>query len=239
MVEAPCFEFDRCDTYMYFASNVLPDNPTIVEVGSIHGAHGNKLRKRFKDDLTMIAYEAGKENYDSLCRGMPLPIPHSGGCHQPRVAVHRAAVTGLDGEVEFFEFEEISSNSIYPRHIGEGRNLRRTSKVRSVSLETIVEENGLDRRGMSWCSDDKLCIDLLFLNCEGAELGILEEVLAKPSLRDQLGQLCVSFHGGRIYPQIDTDEMVARMSEFFWVVEEQNDWPCHLFVNKNLESIRR
>jgi len=219
----PEFEFDRCDTYMYFASNMLPERPTIVEVGSIHGAHGNKLRRRFNDDLTMIAYEAGLENYDSLCLGMPIPVPHSGGCHQPRIAVHRAAVTGIDGEVEFFEFEEISSNSVYPRHTGEGRHLRRTSKVRSVSVKTIMQENGCDR------------IDLLFLNCEGAELGVLEEVLTDPSVRDRIGQLCVSFHGGRVYPQDETVEMVKRMSEFFWVTEEQNDWPCHLFVNKGLE----
>jgi hypothetical protein len=66
MVEAPCLEFDRCDTYMYFASNMLPSNPVIVEVGSIRGAHGVKLCKKFDNKLTMIAYEAGYENYESL-----------------------------------------------------------------------------------------------------------------------------------------------------------------------------
>jgi len=212
MVEAPVFSFDRCDTYMYFASNVLPDMPIIVEVGSIHGAHGIKLCKKFDDNLRMIAYEAGNENYKTLCAGV----------NSTSIVPNRAAVTGSDGVVEFYEFEEISSNSIYPRHEGEGRHLRRTSSVRSVSINTILEENECDR------------IDLLFLNCEGAELGVLEEVLGNPGLRDRIGQLCVSFHGGRIYPQEETLDMVKRMSEFFWVTEEQNDWPCHLFVNKNL-----
>lgn len=226
MVEAPCFEFDRCDTYMYFATNVLPVNPVIVEVGSIHGAHGIKLCNKFDNKLTMIAYEAGKENYDSLLGSVMADYKCPSGIHEHTllvpITVHRAAVTGSDGDVEFFEFQEESSNSIYPRHTGEGRRLRRTSKVRSVSLETIINENN--------CSS----IDLLFLNCEGAELGILTEVLDKPELRDKLGQLCVSFHGGRIYPQKSTIRMVERMSEFFWVVEEINDWPCHLFVNKSL-----
>jgi len=77
------------------------------------------------------------------------------------------------------------------------------------------------------------CIDLLFLNCEGAELDILEEVITKPDVRKKIGQLCVSFHGNRIYPSDRTINMVQKMSEFFWVVEEQNDWPCHLFVNKS------
>ena len=219
MVEAPPFEFDRCDTYMYFSSNMLPDNPVIVEVGSIHGAHGIKLCKKLENQLAMIAYEAGQENHASLVAG----IKKAGAPITP----HRAVVTGSDGTAEFYEFVEESSNSIYPRHQGEGRRLRRTSKIRSVSLNTIMDENGCPR------------IDLLFLNCEGAELDILKEVLANPALRDRLGQLCVSFHGGRIYPQDATVEMVRKMSEFFWVVEEQNDWPCHLFVNKGLEPTGR
>jgi FkbM family methyltransferase len=213
MTEKLCLEFDRCDKYMYFASNILPVNPTIVEVGSIHGAHGVKLCKKFNNKLTMIAYEAGTKNYNTLINAVSNVFP---------IILRHAAVTGSDGEVEFFEFEEISSNSIFPRHIGEGRNLRCISRIRSVSLNTIIQENSCDR------------IDLLFLNCEGAELGILKEVLEKPELRDRLGQLCVSFHGGRIYPQSETINMVQKMSDFFWVTEEQNDWPCHLFVNKNL-----
>jgi FkbM family methyltransferase len=193
---------------------MLPIDPVIVEVGSIRGAHGVKLCKKFDNKLTMIAYEAGHENYESLAEGVQLS--------SAPITAHRAAVTGSDGDVEFFEFAEISSNSIYPRHRGEGRNLRRTSKVRSVSLETIIKDNDCEQ------------IDLLFLNCEGAELGILEEVLSKPGLRDRLGQLCVSFHGGRIYPECDTKDMVKKISDFFWVVKEDNDWPCHLFVNKDL-----
>lgn len=215
MLDRPSFEFDRCDTYMYFASNMLPANPVIVEVGSIHGAHGIKLWKKFCGELTMIAYEAGKENYSSLLTGLSIAdVP---------IVARRSAVIGSDGVAEFFEFEEESSNSIYPRHKGEGRRLRRISEVKAVSLKTVIEDSGSDR------------VDLLFLNCEGAELLILEEILREQKVRNAFGQLCVSFHGGRIYPQSATASMVERMSEFFWVVEEQNDWPCHLFVNKNID----
>ena len=55
----------------------------------------------------------------------------------------------------------------------------------------------------------------------------------------KMGQLCVSFHGGRIYSQEETLRMVEKMSEFFWVIEEKNNWPCHLFVNKGLKLIGR
>jgi hypothetical protein len=40
MTEAPHFEFDRCDKYMYFASNVLPSNPT--DVGVFLGGRGKE-----------------------------------------------------------------------------------------------------------------------------------------------------------------------------------------------------
>lgn len=219
MVESPSFAFDRCDMYMYFASNMLPYNPVIVEVGSIHGAHGIKLCKKLDNVLTMIVYEAGKENYASLASGVAV-------ANTP-IITHRAVVAGSDGISEFYEFVEESSNSIYPRHQGEGRRLRRVSAVRSVSLDTILNDNDCSR------------IDLLFLNCEGAELSVLKDVVSKSTLRDRLGQLCVSFHGGRIYPQTETVDMVRRMSEFFWVVKERNDWPCHLFVNKCLEPTGR
>jgi len=59
-------------------------------------------------------------------------------------------------------------------------------------------------------------------------------VLSKPDLRDRLGQLCISFHGGRIYPQARTLDAIEKMSEFFVVTTEENAWPCHLFVNKDL-----
>jgi len=206
------FDFDRCDKYMYFASNFLPDNPVIVEVGSIHGAHGVKLWNRFNGRLKMIAYEAGSKNYNTLVDGVKkscLPI-----------ITHNAAVSGKDGFVDFFEFQEISSNSIFPRHKTEGRNLAAINRIKSVSLKTIMADNDCDK------------IDLLFLNCEGAELSILSGVLEDSNLRDKMNQLCVSFHGGRVYPQQDTLDMVNRMSEFFWVVEEENDWPCHLFIKK-------
>jgi FkbM family methyltransferase len=219
MSDKPHFEFDREDKYMYFASNILPDDPIIVEVGSINGAHGIKLCKKFDNRLTMIECEAGRRNYETLKAQVSLA-----GESRERISVVNSAITGLDGSTDFFEFEEISSNSTYPRHETEGRHLRERRKVETLSLTTLMQRNNCDR------------IDLLFLNCEGSELGILEEVLTKPELRNKIGQLCVSFHGGRIYPPEETIIMVQKMSDFFWVIEEKNDWPCHLFVNKSLKT---
>ncbi|MCG8404647.1 MAG: FkbM family methyltransferase [Phycisphaerales bacterium] len=201
--------FDRCDPYLFFASNRLPPNPIVVEVGSFKGVHACNLYNRLQG--TVIVYEAGKDSYDKLRRNVSsLPI-----------TVHHAAVTGANGEVDFFEFEEISSSSIYPRHERENRKLQKRTKVRSVGLEQILKDNDLEK------------IDVLFTNCEGAEIDILNEVLSKPFLTKKLPQLCISFHGGRIYDQSKADELIEKMSDRYIVVKDESKWPCHLFINKD------
>ena len=132
---------------------LFPADPIIVEVGSIHGAHGIKLCKKFNNKLTMVAYEAGIENFSSLVEGI--------GSIKAPFLLYNAAVTGSDGEIEFFEFDEISSNSIYPRHIEEGRHLRRTSRVRSISLETVLRENDCPRIDLLFVSSDTFTIAIL------------------------------------------------------------------------------
>jgi len=206
----------RCNRYLFFAKGVLPAKPIFVDVGSRTGIHALALSKRFKSQI--FVYEACEENYRLLCEAVS----------KSSIIAHQAAVTGEDGETVFFKFPSASSHSVYPRHQQEmgpdkaSMKLIQQVRVKSISVESILKENDIPR------------IDVLFCNCEGAELGIIEEVLSKPDLRDRLGQLCISFHGGRIYPQARTLDAIEKMSEFFVVTTEENAWPCHLFVNKDL-----
>lgn len=209
-------QLDRCSTYLFFAKEVLPQKPIFIDVGSRTGIHALALANKFNS--TIIVYEANEKNHNLLKQAV------SG----TNIITHQLAVTGEDGETDFFEFVGGCSDSIYPRHkqgIGSGRaNLKliQKTKVKSTSVESILSMNNIPR------------IDVLFCNCEGAELGIIDEVMSKPNLRHRVGQLCVSFHGGRIYQQTQTTDAIKRMSEFFLMTTEVNDWPCHLFVNKNI-----
>ncbi len=190
--------------------------PIFVDIGSRTGIHAIALCKKFTSKV--IVYEAQEENYRLLNQAV----------YGSTIITHQLAVTGKDGETDFFEFPGGCSNSIYPRHTQEigldraSMKLIQKVKVRSTSVESILKTNNIPR------------IDVLFCNCEGAELGIIDEVVSKHDLRHKIGQLCISFHGGRIYPQTQTIDAIKRMSEFFLMTTEINDWPCHLFVNKNM-----
>ena len=199
---------DRCDPYLFFARDILPSHPVMVEVGSFRALHAKALYDSFH--ARVIVYEASAENYANLLTEVSeLPIE-----------ARHAAVTGTDGEIDFFEFTERSSHSIFPRHRGERRTLKRRTKVRSISIEQVLGENELDR------------IDVLFCNCEGSELGIINEVLSKPRLCDRLSQLCVSFHGGRVYSRSKTRKLVERLSRDYLVIKDPCKWGCYLFVPK-------
>lgn len=209
-------QIDRCSRYLFFAKGVLPQKPIFVDVGSRTGIHALALANKF--DSTTIVYEANEKNHNLLNQAVSVA----------NIITHQLAVTGKDGETDFFEFVGGCSDSVYPRHeqdIGPGRAdliLIRKTSIKSTSVESILSINNIPR------------IDVLFCNCEGAELGIIDEVMSKPDLRHRVGQLCVSFHGGRIYQQTQTTHAIKRMSEFFLMTTEVNDWPCHLFVNKNI-----
>lgn len=209
-------QLDRCNRYLFFAKGILPSEPVFVDIGSRTGIHAIALSEKFNSKV--IVYEAHEENYHLLNKKVS----------ESRIITHQLAVTGKDGETDFFEFPGGCSNSIYPRHkqeMGPDRasmKLIQKSKVKSTSVESILEMNDISR------------IDVLFCNCEGAELGIINEVLSKFDLRHRIGQLCISFHGGRIYPQTQTVDAIEKMSAYFLVTTEKNDYPCHLFVNKNL-----
>lgn len=211
-------KLDRCNRYLFFAKGVLPSEPIFVDIGSRTGIHALALAKKFKSKI--IVYEAYEENYHLLQQAV------SGSA----IITHQLAVTGEDGEADFFAFPGGCSHSIYPRHVQEigpdRRNMKLIEKVKvkSTSVESILKTNNIPR------------IDVLFCNCEGAELGIINEVINNPSLRHKIGQLCVSFHGARIYPQTQTIDAIKKMSEFFLMTTENNAWPCHLFVNKNVIS---
>ena len=207
-------QLDRCDDYLFYARNLLPERPTIVEIGSFSGLHASTLYGRFGGRI--IVYEASERNFASLVDALGgLPI-----------TTRRAAVTGADGDVELFEFaDKPSSASIYSRHERDKKQkLERRYSVRAVSIESIFSENNLDR------------IDILFSNCEGAELGLLKELASKPWLQDKLPQMCISFHGGRIYDQSEADALFERFAETHLIIEDDSKWPCHLFLHRSILS---
>jgi FkbM family methyltransferase len=205
-------QLDRCDDYLFYARNLVSEEPTIVDIGSFSGSHASRLYERLGGRI--IVYEASERNFASLVdalQGLPIITRH-------------AAVTGTDGDIELFEFiDKPASTSIYPRHKRQRKQkLERRYVTRGLSVESVLAENNIDH------------IDILFSNCEGAELGILNEIVSKPWLQEKLYQMCISFHGGRIYDQSEADALLDRLAKTHLIIEDDSKWPCHLFLQKSI-----
>lgn len=179
------------DTNFFYKPELLPGMADIVEVGSFTGKNAIKLHSDMPE-AKIIIYEASKFNFGRLedaVRGYPFTL-------------HNRAVTNEDGKILFHDFRGVpSASSIFPRP----RSLLCKDQVPSTSVETIFPDNALDT------------IDLMLLNCEGAELLILEEILEK-NLAPLIKQLCVSFHYDKIYPKGDSDALIEQMKKHYQMI---------------------
>lgn len=209
--------FNRFDSYLFFAEDVIRPKPVMIEIGSFSGVHSRKLYEHYGS--TIIVYEAGRENYKSLRSALgDLPV-----------ITRNQAVTGQNGEVTFYEFKNgPSANSTYRRWYERfryrGYGLKQRYVVPAVSLEQVFIDNSIDH------------IDVLFSNCEGGELGMIEEIIAKPTVWARMTQFCVSFHP-HIYGRRRMNAMLREMSKVAEIVyDAESRWPCHLLINRNASA---
>lgn len=197
----------RHDAYFFFAEDLLQMPPAMVEVGAFNGEHYRRLHQAYQG--TVVAYEASTANFLTLQKAIgDTPI-----------IAHNQAVTGKPGEVASYEFRNRpESNSVMAREL----EVECVYSVEAVDLTGVLAANQLER------------IDVLFSNGEGGELGLLEEILAKPDLWARFGPMCISFHP-QIYGQRTGNRMLDRLAPRAEIIKDvDNDWPCHLFINRDL-----
>jgi FkbM family methyltransferase len=126
------------------------------------GANQRQTVRHFLRDFRnpeIISFEPARRNVEILRRRY--------GSH-PRVRLVAAAVGETDGEAELRVYEQSQMNSLLPLEPGErgrqvGANLPvlETERVKVVALDTFAAANGLEH------------IDLLKMDCQGAEMTIL------------------------------------------------------------------
>jgi FkbM family methyltransferase len=138
-------------------ADVLPaDAKVIVDVGAHHGDYAAALDFLFDPDR-ILAIEANPR------LSQPLRARFAG---HPRIEVIPTAAGEREGEIDFNVYEFDAASSFYvcePGHLSafgcpEGSE---TIKVPMTTLARILDERGLSR------------VDLLKLDCQGAELSIL------------------------------------------------------------------
>ena len=186
------------DGHFFFDSDRMPAAPRVVEVGAYSAHAAAPLLGRYPE-CRFAAVEASRDGFDRLKAAL-APFPGA--------VVLRCALAGADGEVAFNEYEGgLDASSVFDRK-AEGLVPARTTKVEGLSLGSL-----LDRVGFP-------AVDLLLLNCEGAELFALRQLVADAGLRARVGQVCVSFHCEhvRIYSREVRDELLA------WLYPCYDEW---------------
>jgi FkbM family methyltransferase len=196
------------DPYLFFDDSFLSDSPVFLEIGSFTGEHAKKLHELY--DAKVIVYEASRNNFALLKKSIG----------SDNIVIHNKAVSGENGFLEFYDFLTPSSNSSFPRHKTEGKKVKDSYKVSSVTLSKAMLENALDK------------IDVVFFNCEGSELAILDNFFESKDLHDKVAQLSVSFHP-QIYGKEAVDTILKKaLSNGFKFVVSDKKWPCTLFIKK-------
>jgi FkbM family methyltransferase len=177
-----------------------------VEIGSITANHAKGIKKKYKDSK-MIIYEASKKNFDTLKNNV----------ENSDIIIHNKGISDKKELRNFYDFQSPSSASIYKRG---NRRILNSSKIDFITVDDILNENKIDY------------IDVLFMNCEGSELVILDSILENKEIQNKIGQISLSFH-----PQIYGTEKIKKMmrkitTHNYYSHTNKKKWPCTLIFKK-------
>lgn len=203
------------DRAVFFDRAAMRRGPVILDVGAVT----LDLVRRYQALLPgcgIVTYEARQAAYDELTRA---PLPRS-------VRVHRAALAPVSGVLDFYVFEHAAMSALEPWHECGPARLDRVERVDGLTLRQMIVENGLG------------IIDLLTLNCEGAELWALKELCTRPELRAQIRQVLVSFHcsDGHLlaYPPEVRDGLLAALAQHYVIIPGLRHTQWFLLVRQEL-----
>jgi len=195
-------DLEYIDAYFFYNPIVLPDNPIIVEIGSFTGKNAINLSKRFKDS-TILVYEASETAFNKLSKAVK---------NIPNCTAVNKALTNYCGKILFHEFKGVPrSSSIYSRpKTQKEHKLIKQTLVNCTNIAGVLEDNAISH------------IDLLLLNCEGAEIPILQDLYDNPSIQTKVNQVCASFHDGKIYPREISLKITKELSTVYKTITNDN-----------------
>ncbi|HUS46753.1 MAG TPA: FkbM family methyltransferase [Phycisphaerae bacterium] len=160
---------------LWYNEVVLDPGAAVVEIGALSGNIALHACKAFGVSA-VYAVEALPSSYDVLldnCKGSP-------------VKTINLAVGEKNGQIEFYECEHSSSSGLFRTDSGT-RSARdplsmRKTRVPCVTLTTLMKEHGIGT------------VDLLIMNCEGAEKFIFPEIARSRDLAAAIRQISVELH---------------------------------------------
>lgn len=203
-------EIEKCyvDDWLFFDSKIVNEieSPTFVEIGSFTGNHAKGLKEKYKKSK-MIIYEASKKNFSELKNNVS----------NYDITIHNKGISDKKEIKTFYEFNSPSSNSVFNR---KNRKLTNLTKVEFITIYDLLDDNNINY------------IDVLFMNCEGSELFILDYILENKEIQTKIKQISISFHP-QIYGEQKIKEIKTKINENGYLSYTNNKkWPCTLIIKK-------
>ncbi len=204
------------DRYVFFDLALMRPGPAILDVGGMTRERMETIQ-RILPGASIVTCEAGKAAYEELTR---RPLPKS-------LVVRHVALAPARGVLDFHVFEHSAMSSLEPWHQRESCGaqpavLAQTEHVPSRTLSQLIADHDLG------------IVDLLSLNCEGAELTALMEICLSHDLRTRVRQILVSFHCNphhlEAYPLQIRDALIANLAQHYIVVPGERHCQYFLFV---------
>ncbi len=203
-------DIEKCyiDEWLFFDSNRTNEleSPTFVEIGSFTGNHAKGLKEKYKKSK-MIIYEASVKNFNELKNNVS----------NYDITIHNKGIGDKKEVKTFYEFKSPSSNSVFSR---KNREITNSTEVEFITIFDLLDDNNIDY------------IDVLFMNCEGSELYILDYILENEEIQSKIKQISISFHP-QIYGEQKIKEMKTKINENGYLSYTNNrKWPCTLIIKK-------
>lgn len=200
------------DEYFFFDADKMPEAPTIIEIGA-YSAHAIKPLSNLYPKGKFIVIEASLDCFNYLIKALQ---------RFPNAIAYNLALSNTDEKVTINEYVEgIDANSSFDR-TNEGLTLSKTHSAIGVTLKTLFNLCGMTT------------IDLLLLNCEGAEIYALQQLLDVEELRNRINQIGLSFHCDhvKIYSPAVKDELLQRLSVYYEIQRGNDPVGYYLLVRK-------
>ncbi len=207
------------DDYFFYDDALMGAEPTIVEIGVFTVEKAIKLRERYPTARALLI-EGDPVNFRALTTRCRENI----ACSAFECA--NLALAERNEPVVFYHYQHEQFHSTFPRHISEPDKVKliAANKIDGITLEGILHKFSIAR------------LDLLLLNCEGAEIFALEELSRNDKLRPRIRQICTSAHFKhiQIYPEAAWNAMVHALGNWYDIQSETPvpNIPYYLFRAK-------
>ncbi len=176
----------------------LDSNSVVIDIGGYKGEWAFHISDKYK--CKVHVFEPFKINYYKI---FIRRLFHN------KIMLYNSAISDKSGKLDFFVTPNSDGHSIYDRSKSKMKKKVKKISVNSISLKEFVGNSNIDK------------IDLIKMNCEGAEIDILNSL--DSDLASKIKQITFSGHAPKITRQEDQDAALAHIRNLGFFVEDYSN----------------